>query len=72
MFEVAQNLRGSEEKFIFLSPFAGWTLAFEATDGVDFSHVSQIVLTFKASTIPASSSPMHALVASRMPFMRMA
>lgn len=54
-FDIAQHLRGSVDKFIYLSPFAGWIMTFDQTDGVDFTHASQIVLAFKASTIPAKA-----------------
>lgn len=53
-FDIANNLGGSESEYLYLSPFAGWTLRVTGNDGVDWSKVHAIKLSFRAKTIPSN------------------
>jgi hypothetical protein len=50
---VENNLGGDDNKYLYLSPFAGWTLQTEGDDHVDWSKVAELKFLFKATFIPA-------------------
>ena len=54
-FETENNLGGSDEHFLFVSPFATWSMIFENDDGVDLGRANEIRLAFKARAVPANS-----------------
>ena len=54
-FSKANNLRGSVDRYLFVSPFAGWHVWFSPDDRVDLKHINQIKVAFKAQGIPANS-----------------
>ena len=57
-FQNTNNLGGSVERYLFVSPFASWNLWFSPDDGVLFERVRQITFAFKARCIPANSPPL--------------
>lgn len=63
-FTTADNLGGSDEHFLYLSPFATWSIRFEKADGVDLSHVNEIHFHFKAQAVPANSAAHTELLAA--------
>jgi hypothetical protein len=59
-YDVTNNLGGSEDKYLYLSPFAGWTLRTDDRgDGVDWTNVREIKLLFKARDLPSAQVNFH-------------
>ncbi|MBX5164791.1 collagen-like protein [Rhizobium sp. NZLR4b] len=56
-FVVTNNLRGDDENYSYLSPFAGWTLKFE--DAIDLQVASEINFTFQGRSIPSDDETFH-------------
>jgi hypothetical protein len=54
-FDIANNLGGSQSQYLYLSPFAGWTLLVTGTDQVDWSKADAITFKFRAKTIPTNA-----------------
>ena len=50
--DVTNNL-GGDEKYLYLSPFTGWTLEVEKKDRIDWSATKQIKFDFRARFIPS-------------------
>src|SRR5262249_26193325 len=53
LVEVSNNLGGSDDKYLYLSPFAGWTLQKMGDDQVNWTRVKEIKLSFRARFIPS-------------------
>jgi hypothetical protein len=58
---VANNLGGGD-KYLYLSPFAGWTLQVEKKDHLDWTHVKTVKFFFKANFIPSDAKDFAALM----------
>jgi hypothetical protein len=54
---VSNNLGGSDDKYLYLSPFAGWTLRTMGDDQVSWARVREIKFLFKARFIPSDKVP---------------
>jgi hypothetical protein len=52
IFEVEGNLRGSDNRYLFLSPFATWVLRAEPPNCISFEKLTEMKLSFHARVIP--------------------
>lgn len=53
--DISNNLEGNE-RYLYLSPFAGWTLQTTGDDHVDWSGVKEVKFSFKVRFVPSASA----------------
>lgn len=49
---TSNNLRGSQDTFIYLSPFATWSLIIQPDTKIDWNQVDEITFKFKMQFVP--------------------
>lgn len=57
---TANNLRGSADRFLYLSPFATWGFYVQSDTRINWTRVQQLVFKFKGKFIPRLSTRLNA------------